>query len=123
MNPIRKMIAEEIVRPMIQQHTSIAIGYILLYKPQTNTAIVEYANPHTGDRVYIHDLLISRPPFGFHPQEPQPGDRVVLGFEGGNPTSPIVISYFDEKYHRQDGPYENLILEYAASVPDILSYI
>ncbi len=123
MNKVKQTIIEEIVQPMLSNHMSMASGYVLDYNSTTNKAVIEYINPHNGDRGIMREVVISRPPFGFHPVEPKPGDRVSISFEGGNIHAPRVTSYFDEQYHREDGPHENLTVEYAVTVPDILSYI
>ena len=125
MNPIHEVIKNEIVKPMLQEQVYIASGYILDYNSRYNTAIIEYMHPHTGDRVHMRNVVVSRPPFGFHPAEPRAGDRITVGFEGGNVHRPRVLEYFDERYHREhaDGPFKNLTVIYATTVPDLLSYI
>ena len=123
MGIVKDTIIQDILTPFMAQYAHMAIGYILHYDTVRNRCTIEYVNHGNGDRILADDVIIARPPFAFHAQEPKAGDRCVVSFNGGDVTAPIVITYFDEMFERKDGPYERLHAKHAATVPDILSYI
>ncbi len=120
---IREVIENDIIKPAMSKIVKPTFGYVLEYNPKKMLASMQVRDPNTGDYIYYGEVPVKTPPKGFHPVEPEPGDRAVIEFLGGDLMSPIICSFFDEEFDRTNGPYERLTNEYAAAVPDILSYI
>ncbi len=117
------MIEHEIVRPAMARVAKPTHGYILEYDSKRMIASVQARDPNSGDYVFYRKVPVETPPRGFHPVEPEPGDRVVLEFIAGDPTHPVIGAFFDDDYDRRQGPYEKLVNKHAVRVPDLLSYL
>ena len=123
MNEIKKIIKEELIEPEINKKSHSTVGYIVGYDRYYNKATVEYFNPNTGDKVRQNNVSLKRPERGFHPVEPEPGDKVMLIFEMGDISMPKVVEIFNNDFGNPGGIRDEIKSAYGANLPDALGEV
>jgi hypothetical protein len=106
-NPIQKIIADEIVEARFAQSSLTSYGFIISYDQSTNTATVDIFDKTIGAFVIYDKVPLPDTTNGVIPVNPSSRTPVWIDFVGGNKNYPRVsgvkVDSFDMESQASDG--------------------
>lgn len=114
MNPLRKIILDELVKPQIASTTQIYIATVLEYNHSNNSVNVKVATTENVGEVY-NNVPINTTSSYVYGKNPRFGSSVILGFVNNDRTHPYIISVLNEGEISNKTGNSIVIPQYSAS--------